>query len=397
MHLETRNSIGIDMLRMHANKNNILFVLLGSFSPVGGMYGYLQAWLEQVDNSACNVAVASSFSVCETLSDKFTTYPLNEANDKYNYKMLSISSITASSSIINFTQKIISAAKKHGADLVHFLDITLYSDFVIKEICLSELECTILCTLHDPKCHDESISFLAKVYRYKVYKNLFRMASSFSQFCLHVHALKLLEGLKVKADTKFVEIPHPVPKAKASRQRKQQSGSSFAGTFRIGFMGSIKPYKGLDDFLDALYWLSSKTNITAFSLEVVLVGKGPLDYDKWNKLPYNVSILNDYVNDTDFHQIMSDLDLLVLPYRDATQSGIAAMAVTYGIPTIATSVGALDQMIIDGENGLLVPPKSPFALGKCIMDILLDYNLYIQLLHGAKRLENELKLSSIDG
>jgi acetyltransferase-like isoleucine patch superfamily enzyme len=60
----------------------------------------------------------------------------------------------------------------------------------------------------------------------------------------------------------------------------------------------------------------------------------------------------------------------VLPYRQATQSGPLHIAGTFGVPTIVTNVGAMPEVVKDGETGLLVPPEDPEALAKAICELL---------------------------
>ena len=51
----------------------------------------------------------------------------------------------------------------------------------------------------------------------------------------------------------------------------------------------------------------------------------------------------------------------MLPYRSATQSGIIQVAYQLERPVVCTRVGGLDEMLTDGETGLLVPPEDEGA------------------------------------
>ena len=58
-------------------------------------------------------------------------------------------------------------------------------------------------------------------------------------------------------------------------------------------------------------------------------------------------------------QLASFLDtssVLVLPYREATQSGVAAYGIGRGVPIIATTVGGLPEMVQHNITGILIPP-----------------------------------------
>ncbi|MCS6940794.1 MAG: glycosyltransferase, partial [Roseiflexus sp.] len=63
----------------------------------------------------------------------------------------------------------------------------------------------------------------------------------------------------------------------------------------------------------------------------------------------------------------SACDAVVLPYLEATQSGVAQLAIGFEKPMIATSVGGMPETIRDGETGLIVPPGDSAALADAIV------------------------------
>ena len=86
----------------------------------------------------------------------------------------------------------------------------------------------------------------------------------------------------------------------------------------------------------------------------------------------------------------------MLPYTDATQSGVAAMALGYGIPVVATAVGAIPEFVRDGFNGLLVPPRDSAAVARAIQGILEKPKEYERLAQNAIALrDGELSWSRI--
>ena len=60
-------------------------------------------------------------------------------------------------------------------------------------------------------------------------------------------------------------------------------------------------------------------------------------------------------------------DAVVLPYLEATQSGVAQIALGFEKPVIATSVGGMAETIADGQTGLIVPPGDNAALSAAIL------------------------------
>jgi glycosyltransferase involved in cell wall biosynthesis len=86
--------------------------------------------------------------------------------------------------------------------------------------------------------------------------------------------------------------------------------------------------------------------------------------------------------------IFSKSDIVVAPYREASQSGVAALALATGTPLVATTVGAMPDMLRHEENCLLVPPNDPLALAAALQRLLDDRPLRERIragqLHTAK-------------
>src|SRR5207248_6997962 len=64
--------------------------------------------------------------------------------------------------------------------------------------------------------------------------------------------------------------------------------------------------------------------------------------------------------------LFSAADAAVLPYRSASQSGVAQLSFAYGVPVIATAVGGLSEAVRDGEDGILCPAGDVIALSAAI-------------------------------
>lgn len=133
----------------------------------------------------------------------------------------------------------------------------------------------------------------------------------------------------------------------------------------ILFFGFIRPYKGLDVLLEAIPKTSTQlvTLIAgecygSFEVYEKLIDKG--------KITDEVIVMNQYLDDSQVADIFSAVDLCVLPYKSATQSGIIPVAYHYGLPVISTDVGGLKEYLKDGSTGYIVPPENPRALATAI-------------------------------
>jgi glycosyltransferase involved in cell wall biosynthesis len=86
----------------------------------------------------------------------------------------------------------------------------------------------------------------------------------------------------------------------------------------------------------------------------------------------------------------------VLPYLNATQSGVLAAALGNGRFAIVSDVGGLRDIVAQNRNGLLVPPGDSDALAEAIRRVASDVDLRRRLSLGARQLaEQELDWSRI--
>jgi glycosyltransferase involved in cell wall biosynthesis len=80
-----------------------------------------------------------------------------------------------------------------------------------------------------------------------------------------------------------------------------------------------------------------------------------------------VLVVNRYIPNDEVAAYFSASDVVVLPYLDATQSGIAQIAYNFNKPVITTDVGGLAEVVSDGKTGLVVPPDSASELARAIV------------------------------
>lgn len=71
-------------------------------------------------------------------------------------------------------------------------------------------------------------------------------------------------------------------------------------------------------------------------------------------------------------ELFNDCDISVCPYIDATQSGVINTSYSLSKPVVATNVGGLPEMVVDGKTGILVPPKNSQILAEAIVELLKD-------------------------
>src|SRR5204863_5510450 len=75
-----------------------------------------------------------------------------------------------------------------------------------------------------------------------------------------------------------------------------------------------------------------------------------------------------YIPDAEIATYFAAADVVLAPYRIEAQSGVALTAFHFARPVIATRVGGLPE-IVDGQNGILIPPEDPAALPKAVDEV----------------------------
>jgi len=124
---------------------------------------------------------------------------------------------------------------------------------------------------------------------------------------------------------------------------------------RLLSFGRLLPYKGLDLLADALALLGPQSG-----LELRIVGRGPESdvLDRLRALP-GVTVENRWVPEDEIGALLGWSDALVLSYREASQSGVAAAALAAGRRVLGTRVGGLAEQLASNDLALLCEPNAP--------------------------------------
>jgi glycosyltransferase involved in cell wall biosynthesis len=130
------------------------------------------------------------------------------------------------------------------------------------------------------------------------------------------------------------------------------------------FFGRITPYKGVDVLLDALPQIWRRVP----EVTLTIAGAGRLEDHATLRDP-RVFVRNEHVRDDEVSALFAAATCCVLPYREASQSGVGSQARAYGRPIVATRVGGLPELV-GTDAGRLVPPGDVVALAEAVIDVL---------------------------
>jgi glycosyltransferase involved in cell wall biosynthesis len=128
----------------------------------------------------------------------------------------------------------------------------------------------------------------------------------------------------------------------------------------ILFFGFIRNYKGLDLLLNAM----SHNEIRKQKIKLIIAGEYYEDGKKYQDLIAKLDISNnvfqatDYIPNDDVKNYFCAADVIVQPYKTATQSGITQMAYHFEKPMIVTNVGGLPELVPHNKVGYVVAPNA---------------------------------------
>ena len=136
------------------------------------------------------------------------------------------------------------------------------------------------------------------------------------------------------------------------------------------FFGIIRDYKGLDILIRAF----SDSRLRGKKLKLIVAGEFYEDETRYRNqvkesgLENDVIFYNHFIKDEDVRLFFSGADLVVQPYKSASQSGVTQIAYHFDKPMVVTDVGGLKEIVPDGKCGYVVKPDP-----KIIADAIADY------------------------
>ncbi len=141
------------------------------------------------------------------------------------------------------------------------------------------------------------------------------------------------------------------------------------------FFGIITHNKGLDVLLRALKIVSEREK----NILLLIIGPVKKEWVRWEdykKLIINLNIKNfiktklEYMGLDRLTPYMYASDIIIMPYREITNSSIPFVTYKFKKPIIATNIGATKEIVIDNKTGLLVEKENEKELAKKILDVI---------------------------
>lgn len=265
----------------------------------------------------------------------------------------------------------LAAARKVQAQCVHLQSVNWIELIMVLAFRLAGLP--VVFTVHNVNPHHKTL----RIYHRVIYSMLYKLCNS-----LVIHSeqgkRELMELFNVEPGKVWV-IPHGdykffVPEIELTAETaKERLG--LPGTVKtILFFGAIRPNKGLDFMLSALPRICRKIE----GLRLLIVGEPWENYQRYRKiieqyqLEDNVCEYLRYVSNDEIPLFFWASDVVVLPYREITQSGVLQIAYAFSKPVVATDIEGFKEVIDEGRNGYTVPFGDSQRFAEILITMLSD-------------------------
>jgi starch synthase len=210
-----------------------------------------------------------------------------------------------------------------------------------------------------------------------------------------VHGSKLRDKLISRglSGSKVIVIPHFDYRYLLSLPSESDFDNSFSEYVML--FGKIKPYKGVEFLLDASRMVRKKVGK---KFKVMIAGKGNASY--LNTLVRNddleyIHLRNGYIPDIEIPELFRNAKFLVLPYVEASQSGVVSLAYTFSKPVIVSNVGSIAEYVDNGVTGLIFESGNTRQLANYIEELVESNDRCIEMgKNGYQKIINEMSLDN---
>lgn len=271
-------------------------------------------------------------------------------------------------------------------DIIHLQNGHIWFCFVLPFLWFKY---PIVTTIHDPWLHSSGKE---------------RLVESISTFItrkfsdvLIVHSVKFREYMLSKYSLKPAKV-FVTPLGEMSFYKAWCRNGLEEIDHQVLFFGRISEYKGLEYLIKAEPLIKKEIP----DVKIVIAGRGGgMYYEKiMNMIGNNNSfmIYHEFISNEFLAELFQKASIIVLPYTDASQSAVLAIAYGFRKPVVATDVGAISDVVEHEKTGLLVPARDVTSLSQAIIKLLKDKKLRLEMGENAyQKTLGELSWQNIAG
>lgn len=260
---------------------------------------------------------------------------------------------------LRLMRRLVTSIRDIDPDVIHFQKGHLWFNLTLPFLSRFPL----VVSVHDPRHHlgDRSSRQTPQFINDLGYRRADRVIA------LNVAMKEMIEReLRIPTDridvVPLIEIGHGSPPHNRQTQAPE-----------VLFHGRIWAYKGLEHFIRAQPLVNAQVPEARF----VIAGEGEdlTPYRAMMSDPDKFEVHNEFVSFEKREELVGRAAVVVLPYLEATQSGVIPVAYTHAKPVVATAVGGLPEQVDDGVTGFLVAPGDTAAIADRVIRLLQDPSL----------------------
>jgi glycosyltransferase involved in cell wall biosynthesis len=287
------------------------------------------------------------------------------------------------------------AFSKTGYDIVHIQGYLPMFFFFIPMLKLRRKK--IFWTVHDVNFRPSNAGVRGKLdFIYTVTVSEPSLLMKYSDIIIvHGYLLKNQLSAKGTENRKIHVIPH-FDYRYLLNDTKKKNDKFNGGTLPVGyvlFFGRIAPYKGLELLVNASRIVKKRIG---YEFILLIAGEGDIsllnDYMSNEEYAY-IRILNKRIPYREIPNLFYGAKFLILPYIDASQSGVIPLAYTFSKPVIVSNVGSLSEYVDHGKTGLIFESGNTEQLANYIIDLIKNRDFCTEMGENAnKKLLNDMSL-----
>ena len=284
----------------------------------------------------------------------------------------------------NLRKCMIQLCKNKEIDVIHFSGYHIFFVLICKLV--KRYKVKVVYTIHDARIHptysDANIISINNIKQKIIYSDFLRKylaRSADTVITLSEYVRELVREI-FKIESEVILLSQDI-------ERYGKVSSTFdiknKKVLKILFFGIVDKYKGIEDLLEALCIVKKESD----SFELTIAGKSkceevniPIDIRK------NTKWINRFILENEIAELFINSDIVVLPYKEVSQSGVISMAMAYNKPVICTKIGSFTEYVIDGYNGFLVKKDSPSEISDKIKYLINNYKEINSIEHNCKKI-----------
>jgi glycosyltransferase involved in cell wall biosynthesis len=266
-------------------------------------------------------------------------------------------------SIRNVFLSVMLAKRLKGYDIIHFNG----TNGTLPLLMIMLRKKKLIFTIHDTHSHTGEktrFNFAEKMNRYIFKSNHYVIVQNSSDYN---YLNQKYPGLA----TKLRMIPFGI----LDVYREFKSAGAKPLSSDLLFFGRISRYKGIEYLIEAIKYLYNKGT----RIKTIIAGDGTIYFNTAEMGEIGITLINKYLSNEELVKLIENTKIVVCPYTDATQSGVAMTAFAFNKPVIASSTGSFKDIIKERTNGMLVAPKDSYALASKIELLVSDTSALEQM------------------